>query len=425
MTYIIAGIDVHKKMLAVVVASLSEEGEVGFDRRKFENTEPDIQRMREWFVSCGVSEVVMESTAQYWRTVWLELEETFQLHLAQAMSNRAPRGRKSDFADAERLVRRLVAGELVLSYVPDREQRLWRMLSREKHLARRTRVQQSNALEALLEQVHLKLSSVVSDLMGVSAWRILRALATGVQDPNQLAALVDPGLKCTPLQMRNALAAAPQLRCEERAMLRQMLDRLELLAKQIEESDQLLATCLSRHQDAVTRLAAIAGLGADSAQQIVAEIGPQAAAFPCAAQLASWIGVCPGREESAGVSKSDRSPKGNRPMRRVLAQCANAAIKAKGSVFELFYRRKVAHLGHNKTIWAVAHKLCKIIWKVLHDGASYQERGSRLNSKQEAKQLQRLKRTLRLLGYDPASLRKLDHPVNLTSADFTPGASVA
>jgi transposase len=413
MTYRISGIDVHKKMLAVVVAAITEDGEIRFERRKFDNHEAGLESLEEWLVGCGVSEVVMESTAQYWRSVWLKLEGKFQLHLAQAMSNRAPRGRKSDFADAERLVRRLVAGELVLSYVPDREQRLWRMLAREKYLARRARVQQINALEALLEQVRIKLSSVVSDLSGVSSGRILRALAGGVQDPAELAAMADRGVKCTAEQMRVALAAAPQLRTEERAMLKQMLDRMDLLAQQIAETDQLLATCLSQHQDAVTRLSAIAGLGADSAQQMIAEIGPQAAAFSSSAQLASWIGVCPGREESAGVSKSDRSPKGNRSMRRLLAQCANAAVHAKGSVFELFYRRKVAHLGHYKALWAVAHKLCKVIWKVLHDGVSYQERGPRLNSQYEAKQMQRLKRSLRLLGYDPNSLRKLDQAASV------------
>ena len=418
--YRIAGIDVHKKMLAVVVAELTAAGELAFQRRPFDNTEAGIHQMRDWFVECQVREAVMESTAQYWRTVWLELEEKFRLHLAQAMSNRAPRGRKRDYADAERLVRRLIAGELVLSYVPGREQRLWRMLAREKHLARRARVQQVNALEAFLEQIRIKLSSVLSDITGVSGWRILEALAKGEPEPAKLAKLADPSVQCTREQIQAALAAAPHVCAEERAVLRQFLDRIELFGKQIADNDRLLAACLARYQDAVTRLAEIAGLGADSAQQMIAEIGPKAEAFDSPAQLSSWVGVCPGREESAGVSKSDRSPKGNRPMRRLLAQCANAAIKAKGSVFELYYRRKVAHLGHFQTVWAVAHKLCRVIWKVLHDGVRYEERGSRLNSKQEAKQLQRLKRTLRLLGYDPNSLRKLQAPNNIA-----PGLSMA
>jgi transposase len=405
----IAGIDVHKKMLAVAVGEFStdSDGELRFQRRKFDNSEAGIRSMAEWFGTCEVREAVMESTAQYGRAVWRELEGSFALHLAQAFSNRAPRGRKNDYADAERLVRRLIAGELVLSYVPDREQRLWRTVSREKHLATRSRAQQINALEAYLEETRIKLSSVLCNLTGVTGQRILRALVKGGADAADLAAMAEPGVSASRQQMEVALAAASQMCSQERALLRQFLDRIDLLTRQIEESDRLLADCLREHHEAVARLAALPGLGADSAQQIIAEIGPKAQTFDSAAQLASWIGVCPGREESAGVSRSNRSPKGNQTMRRVLNQCANAAVKAKGSVFHLFYRRKVTHLGHKKTVWAVAHKLCRIIWKILHDGSNYEERGPRLNSQQEAKQLKRLKHTLKLLGYDPTSLRKL------------------
>lgn len=406
MRVILAGIDVHKKVLVVVVGRLTEQGFVFF-RQKFNNTQEDIERMREWFLECGVQQVVMESTAQYWRTVWRELEDHWQLHLAQAKSNRAPRGRKNDFADAERLVRRLMADELVLSYVPDREQRLWRTIAREKYFATRARVQHLNVLEAFLEEARIKLSAVLSDLHGVSSWRMLRALAEGVTDSQQIAALADPGLKCSREKLCGALSAAPELRPQERILLKQMMTRIDLFSEQIEAQDRLLAECLKRNESAVARLAEIPGLGADSAQQMIAEVGPEVAAFASPKHLASWIGVCPGREESAGVSQSNRSPKGNRVMRRLLAQCANAAIKAKGCVFEQFYRRVVPRLGHNQAVWAVAHKLCIIIWKVLHDGVAYEERASRRNSKQEAKQLQRLKRTLRLLGYDPNSLSKL------------------
>jgi transposase len=188
-----------------------------------------------------------------------------------------------------------------------------------------------NALEAFLEQARIQLSSVWSDLTGVSGWRILDELAKGAQDPAKLAKLADPSVKCTRQQIEAALTAAPNLRAEERAVLRQFLDRIELFGKQIADNDRLLAACLAQYQDAVTRLAEIAGLGADSAQQMIAEIGPKAEAFDSPAQLASWVGVCPGREESAGVSKSDRSPKRNRPMRRLLAQCANAPSRPKAA----------------------------------------------------------------------------------------------
>src|ERR1700686_1152168 len=163
-----------------------------------------------------------------------------------------------------------------------------------------------------------------------------------------------------------------------------------------------------KHQDSVTRLAEVPGLGADSAHQIIAEVGPRAAKFPTSGQLASWVGCSPGREESAEVSKSDRSPGGNRQMRRILNQAANAAVKAKGSVFQDQYRRLVPRLGHNKAIWAVAHKLCRVVWKILHDGVHYQERGYQPNEQTIRRRIDKLNRQLRNLGYQLQSISTTD-----------------
>src|SRR5262249_41172680 len=138
---------------------------------------------------------------------------------------------------------------------------------------------------------------------------------------------------------------------------------------------------LSRHQDVVQRLAEVPGLGVDSAQQIIAEVGPTAATFPSEKQLSSWVGACPGDDESAGVNYNHRSPKGNRNMRRILNQAANAAVKAKGTIFEIVYRRTVPRLGHNQTIRAAAHRQCRLIWKVLHQGVRYEERGPAVSKK--------------------------------------------
>src|SRR5499427_5523647 len=184
MAYRIAGIDVHKKMLAVVVADVECEGEYEFERRRFGSNPEQLQRLSEWLLEQQVEEAVMESTAQYWQPVWGALERYWKpicqkrkgpgrdsgmLHLAHARSNRGRRGRKKDFPDAERLVKRLVGNELTLSFVPDAEQRLWRTVMRRKYQLTRNRVQLQNRLEALLEEAHIKLSSLVSDLLGVSA----------------------------------------------------------------------------------------------------------------------------------------------------------------------------------------------------------------------------------------------------------------
>jgi transposase len=174
---------------------------------------------------------------------------------------------------------------------------------------------------------------------------------------------------------------------------------LQLIEQQIGQLDQEIASLLREHQDAVRWLAEVPGLGVDSAQQIIAEVGAKATTFASAKNLVSWVGACPGEEESAGVNRSKRSPKGNRQMRRILNQAANAAVKHKGSIFEIVYRRLVLRLGHNKTIGAIAHRLCKLIWIILHHGVRYEERGPAVCEKSKRLRTMRMIRTLRTLGY--------------------------
>src|SRR6202521_4363285 len=227
MSYRIAGIDVHKKMLAVVVSDVEIESEYQFERRMFGSSPDQLRSLAAWLLEQEVEEAVMESTAQYWKPVWEALERYWKplrqkregasrrsgtLHLAQAQSNRGRRGRKRDFPDAERLVKRLVAQELTLSFVPNAEQRLWRTVMRRKYQITRNRVQLHNRLEALLEEAHIKLSSLVSDLLGASARRMLKALAEGETKPAALAVLAHERLRATPEQLCDALGACTELK---------------------------------------------------------------------------------------------------------------------------------------------------------------------------------------------------------------------
>src|SRR5262249_13821345 len=184
-----------------------------------------------------------------------------------------------------------------------------------------------------------------------------------------------------------------------RRLLKMALEQLQILEQQISQLDQELATLLRAYQDAVQRLAEVPGLGVDSAQQIIAEVGPTAATFPSAEQLASWMGACPGEEESAGVNYSHRSPKGNRHMRRLLNQAANAVVKVKGSIFEIIYRRCVPRLGHNQAIGVIAHRQCRLIWLILHKGTPYEERGPAVNKRSKYQRTWRMIRQLQRLGY--------------------------
>jgi transposase len=397
MTYKVAGIDIHKKVLMAVVTDAAA-AEWEFESRRFGTTAREREHLVAWLQQRGVQEIVMESTAQYWKPIWLDLEPHFhQLHLAQAHSNRAPRGRKHDFADAQRLTRRLLAGELILSFVPDAEQRGWRTITRAKVQLVGDRVRLQNQLEALLEETRIKLSSVVSELLGLSGRRILRALAEGESDPAELAKLGDFRLKCSQEELADALQG--QWQPLHRQMLQLFLQRLSLLDGQIQQLDRMAAETMRPYEAAVIRLAEVPGFGPDSAQQTIAEVGAQAKSFPSAARFASWAGLCPGREESAEHNHSSRSPKGNPFLRRVLTQAAQAAVKKKGSHFQMVFRRWMPKLGYQAAIWAIAHKLGRLVWKILHDEVHYQERGEPSNPTVQRRRAHKMVQALRRMGY--------------------------
>jgi transposase len=211
--------------------------------------------------------------------------------------------------------------------------------------------------------------------------------------------LADQHLRATPEQLCDALGACTDLKPVYRRLLKMALEQLQFLEQQMSQLDQEMASLLSQHQDAVKRLAEVPGLGVDSATQIIAEVGPTAATFPSEKCLSSWVGACPGDEESAGVNYSHKSPKGNRHMRRLLNQAANAAVMAKGSLFEIVYRRSVLRLGHNQAIGAIAHRQCRLIWLILHQGVRYEERGPAVTKRSKQKRTARMIRELRRLGY--------------------------
>ena len=412
--YRIAAIDVHKRMLAVVVSDVEGEGEYQFERRKFGATPGELHVLAQWLGQQEVEEVVMESTAQYWRPVWGTLERYWKparqqregapqtsgtLHLCQAKSNHGPRGRKNDFLDAERLIRRLVAQELVLSFVPDEAQRLLRTVTRRKYQLTRAKIGFRNQLESLLEQAHIKLSSLVSDLLGVSARRMLKALAEGERDPGVLAAMADRKLRATPEQLRDALGASAQLNGVVRRLLKLSLEELQVIESHIEQLDREAMGLLKGQEEVVQRLAEVPGFGPDSAVQMIAEVGLGAAHFRTEKKLSSWVGVCPGNQESAGESQSTRSPKGNRQMRRLLTQAAQSAVKVKGSIFELTFQRLLPRLGYKAAIWAIAHRLCRLLWLILHKGVRYEERGPAVSAKSKRTRAARMIRELKKLGY--------------------------
>jgi transposase len=367
----IAGIDVHKKMLAVVIRVQSGE-QAEYEKRKFGTTRSEIVNLEAWLQARGVGEVVMESTAQYWRPVWYGLEPRFK-HLTHPLKTRAPRGRKSDFRDAQRLADRWNSGDLEDSFIPDAEQRSWRWLTRTRVQLRKKLCIVHNHVEGLLEQGEIKLSSVVSDLFGVSGWAMLEHIAKGATDVDELAKLARGVLRNKDSELKEALAG--RLEPVYLLLLRQHLEQVRLLRKQIEELNAALAAAMKDHIAALHRLSKIPGVDLYAGQELLAEIGPKAAAFPSAEQFASWVGVCPGSQESAGVNYSRRSAKGNRYLRRLLCQIAWAAIHSKQTFFAGLFARLKPRVEGKGAAWAVAHRVAKVIWLVLHNEVEYKEKG--------------------------------------------------
>ena len=225
---------------------------------------------------------------------------------------------------------------------------------------RRVRIQ--NQMEALLEEARIKLSGVISDLLGVSGQRILAALAEGETDPAKLVTMAADNLKASKEQLAEAVSGPMQSR--HRRVLAMQLEELDLLTSTSPNSGNWEMPCASIRTP-FYGCARCRACGRMPPWQMIAELGPEAAAFETAEQMASWIGVCPGREESAGESKSNRSPKGNRTMRRGLNQVAWSAVRTKDSFFRELYHRLIPRLGVHKAIWAIAHRMAKVMWKIL------------------------------------------------------------
>ncbi len=398
----VAGIDVHKKMLAVVVRRQSEE-HIEYRKRKFGTTQSEIEHLSAWLRSEGVAEVVMESTAQYWRPVWNGLEPHFRLHLTHPLKTRAPRGRKRDFRDAQRLADRWSSGDLEESFIPGAEQRSWRWLTRTRVSLKKKISVVRNQVEGLLEQGGIKLTAVASDVFGVSGWAMLEQIAQGVTDVDVLVGQARGVLRRKEGQLKEALVG--RLEPVYRLLLKQYLDQVRLLRRQAEEIDQALAAAMAEHLPALHRLSQIPGVDLHAAQELLSEIGPGAAAFASAEQFASWVGVCPGSQESAGICYSYCSAKGNRYLRRLLCQIAWGAIHTKKTFFASLFARLKPRIEGKGAAWAVAHRMAKLIWLVLHNQVEYQEKGSAPpNERTILRKFKRMLKEFGRLGLDVRAL---------------------
>ena len=390
-----AGLDVHKDS---VVACVLVEG-CPAEVRTFKATTAELLLLGDWLAEKGVTHVAMESTGVYWKPVWNLLEGRFEQLLANAQHIKNLPGRKTDVQDCQWIAQLLRHGLLRGSFVPDRAQRELRDLTRQRAQLVADRARVANRLQKVLEGANLKLGSVISDILGKSGREMLAAL---VEQPEvtveAVAELARGRLRRKIPRLRESLKG--QLSDHQRFMLAQLLDQVDHLEKQIKAFEQRIGQVMAPFEAELSRLDAMPGINLRAAQAILAEIGVNMSRFHSAAHLASWAGLCPGNNESAGKRRSGRVRPGNRWLREMLVQCAWAAARSQRSYFHQLYRRLKNRRGHKRALLAVAHALLVVIYHVLNRGQAYADLGPEYFERQaKPRQAEHLVAKLQKLGY--------------------------
>ena len=425
-----AGLDVHKKTVVVCVRIVAEDGTLTTHVRTFGTTTAQLLALIDWLLSLAISHVALESTGEYWKPLYNLLEGSFAVLVVNAAHLKHVPGRKTDVKDAEWIAELLSHGLLRPSFVPPAPQRALRDLTRQRSNLVQERARVVNQMQKVLEWANIKLSSVVTDVTGVSARAMLEALIAGQTDVAVLAELAQGRLRAKRAELEQALRGT--LQSHHAFMIAQHLAHLDFLDEQIAAFDAQIETMIqtsgrppsdggvsereataapaaldrpergstSSWAAARTICDAVPGIGPRIAETIVAELGTDMARFPSAAHAASWAGLAPGQHESAGKRRAVRIGKGNRYLKGGLIQAAWAAIKVKDSFLAAFYRRLAARRGKKKAIVAVAHKILVIVYTLLKTGEVYQERGAvALSERQKDRLLERMQRKIAQLGY--------------------------
>ena len=391
-----AGLDIHKES---VWACARVDGKAFTE--KFGTSSRELLRLGDWLVEKGVTIAAMESTGVYWKPVWNLLEDRLQLMLVNARHVKQVPGRKTDITDCQWIAQLLEHGLLKASFVPQRPQRELRDLTRQRTQLLRDRARVVNRLQKMLEDANIKLASVATDITGKSGRAVLDALLEGKSTPEQMAELVDKRMEAKKPALREALNG--RMNDHHRFMLRQLLGQLDSLDQMVEAFDARVQEVMSPlEREAVKTLDEVPGFDVRNGQILIAEIGTDMGRFPTAHHLASWAGICPGNNESAGKRKTGRTRKANPWLKGALSQAAWGASRTRRSYYSAQHRRLAGRRGPKRASIAVAHSLLVTVHRLLSDSKPYVDLGAdyfngpRNPDEQAHKMIQKLKR----LGYE-------------------------
>jgi transposase len=359
---------------------------------------PDLWALREWLQAYGVTQVALESTGVYWKPVYYVLEEAFTLLLINMQELKRVPGRKTDVRDSEWLAQLLECGLLRPSFVPPPPIRELRDLTRYRVQQVRDRAQEVNRLYKVLEDSGLKLTSVITDVMGVSGRAMLDALVAGTTDPVVLADLARGRLRKKLPALQRALQG--RFRDHHALLITESLAKIDYLDEAIVRVTAAIDARLVPFEPMLAALDTIPGIDRIGAISIVAETGGDMARFPTAAHLCSWGAMCPGQNESAGKRRSGKTRSGNKYLRATLIQAGLGAIHSKGTALQARYHRVKRHRGHKKAVVAVGHQILEIAYFVMRDGVTYDELGADYFDRRHAERaVRRARRQLEALGY--------------------------
>jgi transposase len=391
------GLDVHK---GLIVACFRDGAKNTI--KEFGATSKELRRLAEWLISVGCEMSVMESTGSYWKPVYNVLELLgLEVMVSNARDVKNLPGRKTDVKDAEWMARLLAQGLLKPSFIPDREQRELREVTRYRKSLTEERAREINRLGKMLEGANIKLTSVVENVLGKSSRKLLEAALVGTP----ITEMTIEGMINRQMRGKSALlvdAMDGVLSKTQRLLIKAVLDHIDDMARRIADIDDIIHGEMEKYDDAIIRLDAVPGIGEASAQIILAEIGLDMNQFPTAGHLAVWAGVCPGNNVSAGKSKGGKTGKGNKTLKSALVQCAQAAVLTKDTFFRAQYDKLVVRRGKNRAKTAVAHSIIIAIWHMLKYDTDFKELGGDYYNKfNPEKKINMYLKKLAELGWSP------------------------
>jgi transposase len=398
---ICCGLDVHKGKISACLITTDESGKEEYEIREFGTFTDELIELREWLLASHCLIVAMESTGVYWRPVHNVLEGYLEVILVNARHVKNVPGRKTDIEDSRWLAGLLRVGLVRGSFIPEKSIRQWRELGRSRKKYSQSLGDYKRRVHKVFETANIKIDSIVSDLFGLTGRNLIELLCiegseVGLEKVEQCA---KGSLKSKVTELHRSIQGF--FEDHHRFLIMSLMRTITIIETEMAFISERMKAVMQDYDDTITRLDVVPGINELSAQYVLGELGPTLKEFRSSGALASWSGLCPGNNESAGKRKSGRSPVRKHVFKTIMVEIAWAAVKTKGTYYRDKYYRLRTRLGPRKAIVAIAHRILKAIFAIIKDGEEYKELGEDYLSKKNAKnKLNNLKRKAKELGFD-------------------------